>query len=150
MRHVDVREWFLTNQERENPHTRIDDVRGDGTAWSSGNNVRAIVHGRPYFEELHERITGLGPGDRLYFADWRGDPDEQLTDDPGSTLNATLVAAARAASTCEGCCGGPTGTVSASAPTGIATWATRSARPAVSACGTCACATAAPTTRSSW
>ena len=95
MSHVDVRAWFLTNQERENPHTRIDDVRGDGTAWSSGNTVRAIVHGRPYFEELHERITGLGPGDRLYFADWRGDPDEQLTDDPGSTLNATLVAAAR-------------------------------------------------------
>ena len=91
---VDVRAWFLTSQERENPHTRIDDVRGDGTAWSSGNTVRAIVHGRPYFEELHERITGLGPGDRLYFADWRGDPDEQLTDDPGSTLNATLVAAA--------------------------------------------------------
>ena len=59
---VDVRAWFLTNQERENPHTRIDDVRGDGTAWSSGNTVRAIVHGRPYFEELHERITGLGPG----------------------------------------------------------------------------------------
>jgi phosphatidylserine/phosphatidylglycerophosphate/cardiolipin synthase-like enzyme len=95
MSHVDVRAWFLTKQERENPHTRIDDFRGDGTAWSSGNTVRAIVHGRPYFEELHERITGLGPGDRLYFADWQGDPDEQLTDDPGSTLNATLVAAAR-------------------------------------------------------
>ena len=92
---VDVRAWLLTNQERENPHTRIDDVRGDGTAWSSGNTVRAIVHGRPYFEELHERITGLGPGDRLYFADWQGDPDEQLTDDPASTLNATLVAAAQ-------------------------------------------------------
>ena len=93
MSHVDVRAWFLTNQERENPHTRIDDVRGDGTAWSSGNTVRAIVHGRPYFEELHERITGLGPGDRLYFADWQGDPDQQLTDDPASTLSATLVAA---------------------------------------------------------
>jgi phosphatidylserine/phosphatidylglycerophosphate/cardiolipin synthase-like enzyme len=94
MTDVDVRAWLLTNQERENPHTRIDDVRGDGTAWSRGNTVRAIVHGRPYFEELHGRITGLVPGDRLYFADWRGDPDEQLTDDPASTVNATLVAAA--------------------------------------------------------
>jgi phosphatidylserine/phosphatidylglycerophosphate/cardiolipin synthase-like enzyme len=94
MSRVDVRAWLLTNQERENPYTRIDDVRGDGTAWSSGNTVRAIVHGRPYFEELHERIVGLGSGDHLYFADWQGDPDEQLTDDPGSTLNATLVAAA--------------------------------------------------------
>jgi hypothetical protein len=32
---VDVRALLLTNQERESPHTRIDDVRGDGTAWSS-------------------------------------------------------------------------------------------------------------------
>ena len=92
---VEVRAWLLTNQERENPHTRIDDVRGDGTAWSSGNTVRAIVHGRPYFEELHERITGLGPGDRVYFADWQGDPDQQLTDDPSSTLSPTLVAAVK-------------------------------------------------------
>jgi phosphatidylserine/phosphatidylglycerophosphate/cardiolipin synthase-like enzyme len=90
---VDVRAWFLSSEERENPHTRIDDVRGDGTAWSSGNTVRAIVHGRPYFQELHERISDLGSGDRLYFADWQGDPDQQLTDDPSSTLSATLVAA---------------------------------------------------------
>lgn len=91
---VDVAAWFLTHEERENPHTRIDEVRGDGTAWSSGNTVRAIVHGRPYFAELHERISALGPGDRLYFADWQGDADQQLTDDPGSTLSETLVAAA--------------------------------------------------------
>lgn len=90
---MNVAAWFLTNRERENPHTRIDAMRGDGTAWSSGNVVRAIVHGRPYFEELHERITALGPGDRLYFADWQGDADQQLTDDPRSTLSATLVAA---------------------------------------------------------
>ena len=93
MRNVDVRDWFLTKDERENPHTRIDDVRGDGSAWSSGNVVRAVVHGRPYFAELHERISALGAGDRLYFADWQGDPDQQLTDDPGVTLSATLVAA---------------------------------------------------------
>ncbi|MGB0101411.1 MAG: phospholipase D family protein [Nocardioides sp.] len=85
--------WLLTSAERENPHTRIDEARGDGTAWSRGNSVRAIVHGRPYFAELHERISGLGPGDRFYFADWQGDADQQLTDDPGSTLEATLVAA---------------------------------------------------------
>ncbi|GAB3258442.1 phospholipase D family protein [Nocardioides dilutus] len=90
---VDVREWFLTSEERENPHTRIDEVRGDGTAWSGGNTVRAIVHGRPYFAELHERISELGPGDRFYFADWQGDPDQLLTDDPGSALSTTLVAA---------------------------------------------------------
>ena len=95
MSRVDVREWFLTHEERENPHTRIDDVRGDGTAWSGGNRVRALVHGRTYMAELHDRIVELGPGDLFYFADWQGDPDQQLTDDPDSTLNEVLVAAAR-------------------------------------------------------
>ncbi|TIC79768.1 phospholipase [Nocardioides sp. GY 10113] len=92
---VDVTQWFLISAERENPHTVIDAVRGDGTAWSSGNSVRALVHGRDYFAELHERICALGPGDRFYFADWQGDPDQRLTDDPRSTLNDTLVDAAR-------------------------------------------------------
>ncbi len=101
-------------------------------------------------QELHERITGLGPGDRLYFADWRGDPDEQLTDDPAiDPQRHPGRGGSSAASTCEGCCGAPTGTVSATAPTGTATWARRSARPAGSACGTCGSAPAAPTTRSS-
>lgn len=86
-----VRDWLLVSEERENPHTAIDAVRGDGTAWSDGNTVRAIVHGRDYFAELHERICALGPGDRFYFADWQGDPDQQLTDDPEATLNNTLV-----------------------------------------------------------
>ncbi len=95
MSDMNVSTWFLTNQERENPHTRIDDVRGDGTSWSHGNTVRAIVHGRPYFAELHERINALGAGDRLYFADWQGDPDQLLTDDPSATLSATLVAAVK-------------------------------------------------------
>jgi len=92
---VDVREWLLVSEERENSHARIDAVRGDGTAWSSGNTVRAFVHGRDYFAELHERICALGPGDRFYFADWQGDPDQQLTDDPRSTLSNTLVDAVR-------------------------------------------------------
>lgn len=90
-----ARDWLLASEERENPHTAIDAVRGDGTGWSSGNVVRAIVHGRDYFAELHERICALGAGDRFYFADWQGDPDQQLTDDPRATLNATLVDAVR-------------------------------------------------------
>ena len=146
---VDVREWLLGSEERENPHTAIDAVRGDGTAWSSGNSVRALVHGRDYFAELHERICALGPGDRFYFADWQGDPDQQLTDDPRSTLNNTLIDAVRRGGTSGGCCGAPTGTGSASAPTGTASSVRRSARPAVSACGTCGSAPAAPTTRNS-
>ena len=68
-------------------------VTRDDQAWSSGNEVRAIVHGRPYFAELHARICAMERGDLLLFTDWRGDPDQQLTDDPASTLSATLVAA---------------------------------------------------------
>ncbi len=92
---VDLADWFLTAAERANPHTRIDDGKPAGTAWTRGNRVRAIPHGRPYFAELHERVGALGPGDLVYFADWRGDPEEQLTDDAGSTVAATLAAAAR-------------------------------------------------------
>ena len=88
-------DWFLTAAERANPHTRIDAGRPDGTAWTTGNRVRPLVHGRTYFRELHERISSMRAGDRLYFVDWRGDPDELLTDEPGSTVAQTLSAAAR-------------------------------------------------------
>ncbi len=90
-----VADWFLSPGERENPHSVIDVAHPPGQAWTTGNAVRALVHGRPYFEELHARVCELGPGDRLYFTDWRGDPDEQLTDDADETLTATLTAAAR-------------------------------------------------------
>jgi phosphatidylserine/phosphatidylglycerophosphate/cardiolipin synthase-like enzyme len=87
--------WFLTPQERQNPHTRLDAQHPRGEGWTTGNLVRPLIHGRAYFAELHERISAMGPGDRVYFVDWRGDPDQQLTDDPGSTLSQTLVAASR-------------------------------------------------------
>ena len=92
---VVLSKWFLTVEERENPHSRLAAAQVVGQAWTTGNLVRPIVHGRPYFAELHDRIGAMGPADRIYFADWRGDPDQQLTDDPSSTLSATLVAAAR-------------------------------------------------------
>jgi phosphatidylserine/phosphatidylglycerophosphate/cardiolipin synthase-like enzyme len=92
---VAVSDWLLTSVERGNPDTHIDDRHADGEAWSSGNSLLPLVHGRSYLAELHARISALGPGDRLYFADWRGDPDQRLTDDPSSTLTATLTAAAR-------------------------------------------------------
>lgn len=86
---------FLLPGERDNPDTRIDDHHPEGTAWSVGNHVRPLVHGRPYMAELHERVEALGEGDLLYFVDWRGDPDQQLTDVPGQTVSATFAAAAR-------------------------------------------------------
>lgn len=86
---------FLLPDERDNPHTRVDAHHGDGVAWSLGNHVRPVVHGRPYFAELHERVSAMGDGDLLLFVDWRGDPDQRLTDDPGSTVSAAFTAAAR-------------------------------------------------------
>lgn len=91
---VAISDWLLTSSERGNAASAIDAVHSDGRAWTEGNTVRPLVHGRPYFAELHARICATGPGDRIYFADWRGDPDQQLTDNPGSTLTAVLVAAA--------------------------------------------------------
>ena len=86
---------FLTPEERDNPHARVDDHHEEGVAWSVGNTVRPIVHGGPYFAELAERIDAMGEGDLVFFVDWRGDPDEQLTDEPGTTLSSTLADAAR-------------------------------------------------------
>ncbi|WP_392543321.1 phospholipase D family protein [Oryzobacter telluris] len=86
---------FLLPEERDNPDTRIDDHHPEGVAWSVGNHVRPVVHGVPYMAELHERITAMGEGDLLYFVDWRGDPDQQLTDDPRATVSATFAGAAR-------------------------------------------------------
>jgi phosphatidylserine/phosphatidylglycerophosphate/cardiolipin synthase-like enzyme len=92
---VSLAQWFLIPDERENPHSRIDAAHPPGIAWTTGNRVRALVHGRAYFVELHARISSMGAGDQVYFVDWRGDPDEQLTDDPDSTLSQTLVEACR-------------------------------------------------------
>jgi len=87
-----VEDWLLAPHERDNPHTRVDAAHPD-RAWTEGNAVRPWVHGRHYFAELHRRLTEMGPGDRCYFTDWRGDPDQRLTDDQGSTLTEVLVAA---------------------------------------------------------
>ena len=93
--HLELREWLLLASERGNDDSAIDQGHGGDEAWSRGNRVRPIIHGRPYFAELHERISAMGEGDLVYFVDWRGDPEEQLTDDPESTVVATLSAAAQ-------------------------------------------------------
>ncbi len=85
-------DWFLTPEERATPHSRIDAIRECQRAYSTGNDVRPLVHGATYFAELAERISAMTSGDRVYFVDWRGDPDEALTED-GVTLVDVLVAA---------------------------------------------------------
>jgi phosphatidylserine/phosphatidylglycerophosphate/cardiolipin synthase-like enzyme len=75
---VRLDDWFLTAAERGNPATRLDDGRGNGVAWSTGNEVRPLIHGAAYFAELLTRVSALEAGDLLLFTDWRGDPDERL------------------------------------------------------------------------
>ena len=60
-------DWFLTEEERGNPHTRI-------AAWTDGNAVRPLIDGKAYFAELYAAIERMEPGDLLLFTDWRGDP----------------------------------------------------------------------------
>jgi phosphatidylserine/phosphatidylglycerophosphate/cardiolipin synthase-like enzyme len=88
-------DWFLTPAERGNDFTALDRRRADRSAWSTGNRVETLVHGATYFRRLLEAIRGLGPGDRLYFTDWRGDPDQRLSNDPDSEIGTVLAEAAR-------------------------------------------------------
>jgi phosphatidylserine/phosphatidylglycerophosphate/cardiolipin synthase-like enzyme len=75
---VGVAEWFLSRSERGNPATRIDDRHGDDSAWSTGNRVRALIHGHDYFAEVLRTVNATEKGDLVLFTDWRGDADERL------------------------------------------------------------------------
>ncbi|WP_375425608.1 phospholipase D family protein [uncultured Friedmanniella sp.] len=90
---LELDEWLLSKEERGNDQTALDDQHPGPGAWSTGNHVRPLVHGATYFAELAERIVGTAPGDLIYFTDWRGDPDEQLTEDPASGIEDLLSAA---------------------------------------------------------
>jgi len=82
----DVSTWFLSAPERGNPRTRLDAGHPGEQAWSTGNRVRPLVHGATYFAELFERIEATRDGDLIFFTDWQGDADEQLTGEPGSEV----------------------------------------------------------------
>ena len=90
-----MRDWLLTHAERANPATHLDDHGDPDTAWSDGNLVRPLIHGSVYFGELSAAIERTGRADTIMFVDWRGDPDEQLTGQLGSSIAERLCAAAR-------------------------------------------------------
>ncbi|MEJ7833022.1 MAG: phospholipase D-like domain-containing protein [Nocardioides sp.] len=83
-------EWLLTQDERGNPCTTLDDVHPGQQAWSEGNLVRPLVHGSTYFAELFERIEATREGDLILFTDWQGDADQRLTAQPGSEVAEVL------------------------------------------------------------
>ena len=89
-----IAEWFLNRAERDNPHTRIDERHPDGSAWSTGNQVRALFHGHEYFREVLRVVEGTRAGDLILFTDWRGDADERLAG-PRTEVARVLAAAAR-------------------------------------------------------
>jgi phosphatidylserine/phosphatidylglycerophosphate/cardiolipin synthase-like enzyme len=91
---VGLDEWFLTATERGNSITRLDSRHLDGAAWTTGNQVRLLLHGAAYFAELLAGIRAMRAGDLLLFTDWRGDPDERL-DGPGTEVSRVLAEAAR-------------------------------------------------------
>ncbi len=86
----ELSDWLLTQHERGNPATRLDDAHPGDEAWSEGNLVRPLIHGATYFAELYERIEATRPGDLVFFTDWQGDADERLTGEPGSEVSEVL------------------------------------------------------------
>lgn len=90
-----ARDWFLTPGERGNRDTRIDDLKPRGIAFTEGNEIVPLIHGRTYFARLYEELCALEAGDWVYFTDWRGDPDERLTGE-GTEISKVLCDLARA------------------------------------------------------
>ena len=88
-------DWYLSAEERGNPFSELDRRHIGGVSWTTGNRIRALIHGVPYFAELLERVRAMTAGDLLLFTDWRGDPDERL-DGPGSEVGPVFAAAAEA------------------------------------------------------
>ena len=90
---VVVSEWLLSASQRGNPATSLDRRHSNGSAWTGGNDVQALVHGAAYFPELLRCVRQMRAGDLLLFTDWRGDPD-QLLDGPGTEVSRILCEAA--------------------------------------------------------
>ena len=92
---VPIQDWFLSPSERGNEATWLDDRDGGRVAWSTGNLVRPLVHGAAYFAKLVAAVQQARDGDLLMFVDWRGDPDERMTGEPGSEISTLLCSAAQ-------------------------------------------------------
>ena len=79
--------WLLRADERGN---RASGLLG----WTEGNDVRALVHGAPYFARLSQLLATTGRGDLVLFAGWAAEPDQRLTP-AGPTVAEALCGAAR-------------------------------------------------------
>lgn len=91
---MDAGTWFLSRAERGNLATDVHAGGAGSPSWSEGNLVRPLIHGATYFARLHEELTALQSGDRVWFTDWRGDADERLLAD-GPSIGEVLAGLAR-------------------------------------------------------
>jgi hypothetical protein len=91
----DLEDWLLTSLQRGNPATVLDERHADKAAWSTGNQVRPLVHGAVYFAEL---LAGVSRCEQVTHccSPTRADPDELLAG-AGSEVSRVLCAAARRA-----------------------------------------------------
>lgn len=48
--------------------------------YCEGNRVATADPRRDRFDALATEAEALGPGENLFFTDWRGDPDERMRD----------------------------------------------------------------------
>ena len=83
-------DWFLSEFERGNEATRL-------RAWTEGNAVRPLVHGRVYYRALADSLTATGDGDSIQFVGWRADVDQLLADGGPTVVEALTGAASRGA-----------------------------------------------------
>lgn len=90
----DARDWFLSLAERGNAASAVQAGGPEHGPWSEGNLVRPLVHGATYFARLHDELSTLEPGDRVWFTDWRGDADERILPD-GPSIGDLLAGLAR-------------------------------------------------------
>ncbi|TXN30363.1 phospholipase D family protein [Lacisediminihabitans profunda] len=91
---IDPGVWFLSRSERGNLATDVHSGGAGTPSWSEGNLVKPLIHGATYFARLHEELTALQPGDRVWFTDWRGDADERLLPS-GPSIGDLLASLAR-------------------------------------------------------
>lgn len=103
----DAGTWFLSRAERGNLATDVHSGGAGSPAWSEGNLVRPLIHGASYFARMHEELTALQAGDRVWFTDWRGDADERLLAD-GPTIGDLLAGSAARGLKCGALSGDPT------------------------------------------
>lgn len=78
-------EWFLTQAERGNPWSGLDDLGSGNVAWSGGNLARPLVDGAEYFPRLVAELADVRAGDQVYFSAWVVDQDKQI-DGSGTSM----------------------------------------------------------------